>query len=540
MTSPAGGELTARELAVLAAVERRLTNSEIAAELVVSVRTVESHIAALRRKLAVDTRSGLIQAAADRRRWLADHPGEGGAGELRAQAKAAAARREWQAAYQAYLGIAERTGEDTEGLAEAAWWLGRMSESISHYTEAFRAHCSSDDLRGAARTSFLLAICTRLVGESAPGLGWMGRCQRVLESLPEGPEHGYPLYLRIAELMDTDLEAAVSSAQRMQDLGRRYADPTLLALGVYFEGRARVKQARVRDGLALLDEAMVAALSDELGPLWTGAIYCGLMDACNELRDIRRAFEWTEATRRWCEPLPLTSLYPGICRVHRAQVLQVRGAWEQAEQEALGASQDMIGVDVFAVADAHYEIGEIRRLRGDFAGAEAAYEQSHGYGRDPQPGLSLLRLAQNRAHAAMVSISAALACRSAPLSRAPLLVAQCEIALAIGDVAAAEAAATSVAETAETFDSAGLRADGWRCRGAVLLARGDVLEAMPLLRSACQAWQSLDVPYEMAKTRLLLADAYAALGDDEAADREKAAAAGCFERLGVATPDVSV
>jgi DNA-binding NarL/FixJ family response regulator len=320
----------------------------------------------------------------------------------------------------------------------------------------------------------------------------------------------------------------------MQDLGRRYADPTLIALGVYFEGRARVKQARVRDGLALLDEAMVAALSDELSPLWTGAIYCGLMDACNELRDIRRAFEWTEATRRWCEPLPLTSLYPGICRVHRAQVLQVRGAWAEAEQEALDASEEMIGVDVFAVADAHYEIGEVRRLRGDFAGAEAAYAQAHEFGRDPQPGLSLLRLAQGKTSAAMASIAAALACRTGPLSRAPLLVAQSEIALAAADLSLAQTAADAILETADTFDSAGLRAEGARCRGAVLLARDQAVEALPLLRDACRAWQSLDVPYEIARTRLLLADAYASMGDAEAAARDKAAAHACFERLGVA------
>jgi DNA-binding NarL/FixJ family response regulator len=290
----------------------------------------------------------------------------------------------------------------------------------------------------------------------------------------------------------------------------------------------------VREGLALLDEAMVAALSDELSPLWTGAIYCGLMDACNELRDIRRAFEWTEATRRWCEPLPLTSLYPGICRVHRAQVLQVRGEWAEAEQEARDASEEMIGVDVFAVADAHYEIGEVRRLRGDFSGAEAAYEQAHEFGRDPQPGLSLLRLAQGKISAAMASVAAALTCRAAPLSRAPLLAAQSEIALAAGDIALAEAAADSLLAIAEAFDSAGLRADGSRCRGAVLLARDQALDALPLLRAACHGWQSLDVPYEIARTRLLLADAYAALGDGEAAARDRAAAHACFDRLGVA------
>ena len=129
-----------------------------------------------------------------------------------------------------------------------------------------------------------------------------------------------------------DLESALESARRMQGLGQRFSDPTLVCLGVYYEGRSRIKQARVREGLALLDEAMLAALSDELAPMWAGAIYCGLMDACHELHDLRRAFEWTEATRRWCDPLPLTSLYPGICRVHRSQVLLTRGEWRQARR----------------------------------------------------------------------------------------------------------------------------------------------------------------------------------------------------------------
>jgi DNA-binding NarL/FixJ family response regulator len=454
---------------------------------------------------------------------------------LREQAAKAAGLRDWQAAYDAYAAVVDRTPADTEGLGEAAWWLGRMDESILLYTAAYRFHLDGGDLPGAARTAFLLAIHTRLVGEAAQSVGWLARSQRVLESLPEGVEHGYVLYLQIAALSGSgDLDGALASAQRMQDLGRRFSDPTLVALGVYFQGRQLIKQAKVREGLALLDEAMLAALSDELGPLWTGAIYCGLMDACNELRDMRRAFEWTEATRRWCEPLPLASIYPGVCRVHRAQVMQTRGDWQEAEEEALGACRDMVGVDVFAVADAHYEVGEVRRLRGDLAGAEQAYTRAHEFGRDPQPGLAMLRLAQGRIDAATKAIAATLAPGTGSrLERAPLLAAQCSIALAAGDVALAEASAKEVAETAATFDSVGLGAEGNRCNGSVLLAQGRPVEAMASLRMAFNTWQQLDAPYDVARTRLLLADAYQALGDADAASRERSAAGACFARLGV-------
>ena len=242
----------------------------------------------------------------------------------------------------------------------------------------------------------MLAIHLRLRGDGAQADGWLARAQRLLADEAEGAEHGYPLYLEIARLMGPDLDAATRAARRMQDLGRRFGDDTLVALGVFFEGRALVKQARVREGLALLDEAMLAALSDRLKPMWTGAIYCGLLDACHELVDLRRAREWTEATRRWCAPLPVASLYPGICRVHSAEILDLQGAWEQAEAEALGVCRDMADIDVFAVADAFYEVGEIRRRRGDLAGAEEAYTRAHEVGRDPQPGLALLRLAQGR------------------------------------------------------------------------------------------------------------------------------------------------
>jgi DNA-binding CsgD family transcriptional regulator len=319
----------------------------------------------------------------------------------------------------------------------------------------------------------------------------------------------------------------------MQVLGRRFDDDTLVALGVYYEGRTLVKQARVQEGLALLDEAMLSALSDNLKPMWTGAIFCGLISACHELVDLRRAREWTEATRKWCSPLPVASLYPGICRVHGAELLAVKGAWAQAEAEALQTVQDMADIDVFVVADGYYEVGEIRRRRGDLVGADDAYNLAHEAGRDPQPGLALVRLAQGKVDAASASIATALAgFGGSRLERAPLLGAQSQIALAAGDVDLADATAHEVVETAETFNSTGLRALGYRCRGAVALAKGEAVTALASLRLAFSIWQELDVPYETGRTRVLLAEAYRALDDVDAAVRECASARACFERLG--------
>jgi DNA-binding NarL/FixJ family response regulator len=268
--------------------------------------------------------------------------------------------------------------------------------------------------------------------------------------------------------------------------------------------------------------------------MWTGAIYCGLMAACHELADHRRAREWTAATRRWCSPLPMASLYPGICRVHNAELLTMHGDWEQAEREALAVCADMVDIDVFVVADGFYEVGEVRRLRGDLAGAEDAYNRAHAAGRDPQPGCALLLLARGQIDAATSSITAAIAAfGGSRLERAPLHAAQVDIALAAGDLATAVAAATEVADTAETFESHGLRAVAYRCQGAVSLAKEQPVAALGTLRLSLSAWQELDAPYEAARVRLLLADGYRALGDDVAAERELAAARAAVAKLGV-------
>jgi DNA-binding CsgD family transcriptional regulator/tetratricopeptide (TPR) repeat protein len=454
------------------------------------------------------------------------------------RAREAFVERRWEVAYDAYRSCDGLVGDDFDALAEAAHWLGRPAESVVAYSEAFRLHREDGEDRRAALSALLIACHLRFQGAGVEADGWLARCVRLLSVAEEGPEHGYHLHVEIPTLLAVDPVAAAASARRMQQLGARYGDESLVALGVYYEGRALVKQARVREGLSLLDESMLTALSDALKPLWTGVIYCGLLEACHELVDLRRARQWTEAMSRWCSPLPAASLYPGICRVHQVELLDLQGAWEEAEVVAAATCRDLGGIDVFAVADGHYAIAELCRRRGEIAAAEEAYLLAHDAGRDPQPGLALLRLAQGRTEAASASIAAALgACVGGPFERARLLAAQVEIALAAGDVGLADGAAGEIDQIAGEFESDGLRAMSSRWRGAVSLAQGQPVLALGSLRLAFAAWQELDVPYEVARTRALLARAYRVLGDDDAAAREAAAARKAFADVG-ADPDL--
>jgi DNA-binding NarL/FixJ family response regulator len=277
---------------------------------------------------------------------------------------------------------------------------------------------------------------------------------------------------------------------------------------------------------------MLEASSDEISPTFAGNIYCHLMAACHELGDIRRAGAWTQVISDWCDRMAPAVLFKGICRMHRAQVMQVQGAWSDAENEALRVCADVAHIHVAVVAEAHYQLGEIKRLRGNLHGAEDAYRQSHGLGRDPQPGLALLRLAQGRIQGAATSIQSAQAGVTNRLKRARLLVAQVEIAIAASDNEAASAAADELDTIAAAYGSSGLEAAAKLARGSALLAAHRTADAISALRSACSAWRDLSAPYDCARARVLLAQAYRDLGDSEAAERELDAAQTIFEELG--------
>ena len=458
-------------------------------------------------------------------------------------ARDAYARRDWSGArdrFRAARDAGDLSADDLHALADAEWWLGLVDESLAASEEAYRLFLQGAHPRQAASAAMWIALSLFLRGDDVAGSGWMSRAQRILRDQPECPEHGYVRYLLEVEgaLGGSDLDAVASSAREVQEIGRRHADPNLAALGILGEGRALIKQGRVVEGNELLDEAMVAVLRDELSPEWAGNIYCHLMAACYELADFRRAAEWTRETTRWLESLPAAALFTGICRVHRSQVFQTAGAWEQAESEAMRVCEDLANIHVASTAEGHYQIGELRRLRGDLAGAERAYSDAHERGRDPQPGLALLRLTQGKTDAAAASIRSGLAGTSDRLARARLRAAQVEIACAARDLEAAGEASDELDEIASDYGSSGLDVMARHARGAVLLAGGDAAKALEMLRGACERWQELHAPYEGARVRLLLAEAYDLLGDSEAAVRELDAAEVVFAHLG-AGPDAN-
>jgi len=454
--------------------------------------------------------------------------------EKLAAAQAAFAARHWTGARDGFLAARQEApldADDLSALAAASWWLGLMDESLAVGEEAYGRYLEASDRRRAAMRAFDIAYAYFLRGNEEVGGGWVSRAQRLLADEPDCPEQGYLLYFAVETSLDGGKET-MAKARQVQDFGRRHADRNLIAAGIVAEGRVLIKLGRAQEGLALLDEGMLEASAEDMSPIWAGNIYCHLMAACYELGDIRRAAAWTQSTADWCDRMAPAVLFKGICQVHRAQVMQIRGAWTQAQDEAERVCQDVAHIHVGIVAEGRYQIGEIRRLRGDLEGAEDAYRQGHHLGRDPQPGLALLRLAQGRTEAAAALIRSALAGVTDRLSRARLLAAQVEIAVAAGDPATASVAADELDAVASAYRSSGLQAAAKRSRGSVLLATGRTEEALSTLRSACSGWTELEAPYDCAKVRVLLARAYRQLGDIESSGRELDAARSAFEELG--------
>lgn len=459
------------------------------------------------------------------------------AGEVLAEARDAYRRRDWFRARDGFVAARKHgplTADDLTMLAEAAWWLGKVDESTATGEEAYHAYRDDQQPRKAAMAAIGVAVNAFLRGDDVIGSGWMSRAQRLLDGQAESAEHGYALYLMQVEgaLEGPDLQGVVANARKVQEIGRRHADANLVAAGTVGEGRALLRQGRVPDGMALLDEAMVAVLDGDLSPDWAGNVYCHLMAACHELGDIHRAAAWTQATSRWLRTLPVAAVFTGICRVHRSQVLQIAGAWAEAEREAARVCQDLAEIHAATAAEGYYQLGELRRLRGEHARAADAYDNAHRRGRDPQPGLALLRLAEGHVAAAAASIRAALTGETRPLVRFRLCAAQVEIALSAGDVEAAAGAAAELRDIAAVYASSGFEAASGQARGAVLLAQRRPEEALGVLRDSCRRWGELDAPYDVAKARTLLADAYQALGDPGTAQRERAAAQAALTRLG--------
>ena len=453
----------------------------------------------------------------------------------------AAGRLAWREAYE-HLSAADRgadlTADDLQNLGEAAYWTGRLEEALALRERAHTAFVREGDSRRAAVLASMLAIDYLMGNKSAQSSGWLGRAERLLADAEQGPEHGFLALARgLTAYMVGDVPGALAQFDDAHELAGRFGDRSLQAIALVFRGKLLVASGDVSAGLALLDEATSAAVSGELQPLATGLVYCVTIDSCQSLGDCGRAAEWTDAANRWCDRVDVTG-FPGACRVHRAQLLRLRGEWPKAEEQARQACEELQDYNTWVTAEGFYEIGEIRRRRGDFAAAEEAYRNASELGRDPQPGLALLRLAQGKVDAAAAAIKRELAQEWLdPLNRAQRLPAQVEIALAAGELRRAREAAEELDRTADEFLVEGKRTpalDGgaWLAWGQILLAEHDWDGAATALRAARAVWEKVGAPYEIAHARMLLGLAYRGEGDEDGAREELRAAKRTFERLG--------
>ena len=453
-------------------------------------------------------------------------------------------RRAWLDAYTSLSRADEASplgAEDLQLLANSASMVGRMDDYLAILERAHRLYLDAGEGLRAARCAGWIGMTLAIRGEIGPARGWFGRAQRLVEREGrDSVEQGY-LLLPVAFQHEAagDYEAAYAAAVDAARTGERFGDADLSTIALHVQGLARIKQARVEEGLALLDEAMVAVTAGEVSPVVTGIVYCGVIAGCEAAFEPRRAHEWTDALSRWIEEQPQMVAFTGRCLAHRAGMMQLRGAWRDALEEAqLARKRSEQAMNRAATGQALYQQGELHRLRGDFAAAEAAYRDANGYGREPQPGLALLRLGQGDAQAAAAAIRRALGEASEPLQRAGLLPAYAEIMLVVGDVGEARNAGRELEQIAAASERPMLGAIAANVRGAVELAEGDAEAALLSLRRAWQVWQELGAPYEAARTRVLVGLACRALGDDDSAALELEAARDVFGQLGAA-PDVA-
>lgn len=454
------------------------------------------------------------------------------------QGREAYSNKAWLTAYRSLSAAdqGQRLGPgDLALLATSAYMLGREDEYLDVLERAYRLELDADHGLAALRHAFWIGVNRARRGEMGPASGWLGRAQRLLDREQDAQvERGYLLLPRVFEHeAGGDWAAASAVAAKSVAIGERFGDPDLVSLAGHEQGHALVRQGRVDDGMPLLDEAMVAASAGELSPIVTGIVYCGVILACQEAREVRRAREWTSVLTRWCEEQPDMVAFTGRCLIHRAEILQLEGAWTAALAEAQrAAARCLESENRGAAGEACYCQGEVHRLRGDLGAAEDAYRQASRLGHEPQPGLALLRVEQDNSAAAAAAISRALGETVEPGRRSALLPAYVEVMLVTGNLVAARHGADELDGLARSSQAGALGALAAQARGAVSLADGDARPALTALRHAAHRWQELSAPYEEARVRELIGRACRVLGDEDTAALELEAAHDAFRLVG--------
>ena len=448
--------------------------------------------------------------------------------------------RAWATAYQrlSALDAGALDDEDCLALGTAAYLAGDREASALGFQESYRRHVEAGSVLPAVRDTFWLGMLYNTTGNITVGSGWVARGERLLQDAdPDAVEHAYlVIHVMYGHIFAGDYAGALEHAVRVTEAGRRCRDDNLVAVGLSSEGRLRITLGQVREGLALLDEAMVGLADPDVSPILAGQSYCSMVEACQEIADYRRMSDWTTTLTQWCRLQPELVPFTGQCAVHRAQIMRSRGALPEALEElALALARYRAEGSTPAAGLAHYERGEVLRVQGDHAGAAAAYEEAAALGRDPQPGLSLLWLAKGNGAAAAAGLHRLLEETREVVHRPAILPAAVEVFLAVDDVDAARSAAEELARVAGLFGCQALEAAASFAAGSVALAAADEggpADALPHLRHAWKLWIDLGARYEAAWARVRIGLACRALGDEESATSELGVAGRAFAEIG--------
>jgi DNA-binding NarL/FixJ family response regulator len=450
-------------------------------------------------------------------------------------------RRDWAAAHRGFGAARRRARLDTadlDALASAAWWLGDTSGALAAAEELYRRLDGDGDGTGAAMTALSLSLRWGLRGDLRVASAWLNRARRMLRGLPEGPANGYLLYLEASMSMDLegDPAPARAAAGQVEALAGRFLDPALACFARVLSGMALVREGQTEAGFSDLDEAMLPVLAGEVPQEWAGDIYCTVTHLCHVLGDLARMRSWTTAMERWTTGQSRTFVYADVTRVHELQLLSAGGNWDAAERELRPLSDRLADAHGWMAGAGYYELGEIRRLRGDHAGALAAYARARAVGVDPQPGEARLHHAEGERELALEQLRVALA-ESGPLDKARLLLATTELAVACGQDDLAATCCAELERTAARFASPGLRAWAGHARGAVLLAGGQPAEALAALETAARIYRDQRARYSTAVIHELASPCRRSLGSPGAADADLSTAAAIYRQLGAA-PDL--
>jgi DNA-binding NarL/FixJ family response regulator len=447
------------------------------------------------------------------------------------------AAREWRRAFDLYSGAADLDGEDLDRYAQCAMLLNRMDEYFAIRERAYRELLARGDRVGAALAAFWSGMQHMVDGEVAAGGGWLERAARLVEpdNTDSVPRACLGLSAAFAVAVGGDPERAAALTGEVVADGRRLGSGELVGLALHQQGLLLIEAGRTDEGLAKLDEAMLEVASGSMTPMATGIVYCGAITGCCTAYELRRMHEWTAAMTRWCDSQPQLLQFTGECRVRRAELKQLRGAWSDAIAELMPRTAIADGGDYWDGVAAYLR-GNLDRLQGRFDAAEEWFAEASRLGVDPQPGLALLRLARGSVQAAAAMSRRCLAERQDDFKRVEVLAAATQILLAAGEQEQAAEAVEELTAVAARRRSPVVEGAEEQARAAVDLAAGRHDQALAHARSALRRWVEVPAPYHEAQTRILLAGACRALGDAESANREEALARQRFTDLG-AVPD---